>query len=59
MRLSGATRGALGSRGLTRNAVLAFVLGTLFSGCTVLSDSAEFYKDRRPGPINWRQYTSD
>jgi ABC-type transport system involved in multi-copper enzyme maturation permease subunit len=36
-----------------------FLAGTVFSGCSVLSNSASFYKDRRPGPINWRQYTSD
>lgn len=40
-------------------AFLGLLLVSLLSGCTVLSNSTSFYQDRRPGPINWRQYTSD
>jgi hypothetical protein len=42
-----------------RTALLIFLVATTVSGCAVLSNSAKFYQDRRPGPINWRQYTSD
>jgi hypothetical protein len=42
-----------------RTALLIFLVTTIVSGCAALSNSAKFYQDRRPGPINWRHYTSD
>jgi hypothetical protein len=42
-----------------KTALLIFLFSIIVSGCAALSNSARFYQDRRPGPINWRQYTSD
>lgn len=54
------TIGEMASKLITkRTALLFFLLMTVVCGCAVLSNSARFYQDRRPGPINWRQYTSD
>jgi hypothetical protein len=38
---------------------LTILLVHLVSGCTVLQNSASFYKDQPRRPINWREYTSD
>jgi hypothetical protein len=29
------------------------------SGCSILTNSERFYRDRAPRPINWHEYTSN
>ena len=38
---------------------LLFLFVHVISGCTVLNNSASFYRDQPRRPINWREYTSD
>ena len=38
-------------------AFLVFLLLTVVSGCSALSNSASFYKDHPPGRIRWHEYT--
>jgi hypothetical protein len=37
-------------------ALSIFLLITMVAGCSVMSNSARFYQDHPPRPINWRQY---
>ena len=37
--------------------LLAFVLLTVVSGCSVLGNSASFYRDHPPGRIRWHEYS--
>jgi hypothetical protein len=38
-------------------AFVALLLLTLVSGCSVLNNSASFYRDRPPERIRWHEYT--
>jgi hypothetical protein len=38
-------------------AVFLFLLPILLSGCSVLRNSAQFYRDHPPGRIHWREYS--
>ena len=43
-----------------QKAILWILLIAVLSGCSsAVSNSEGFYKDRVPGRINWREYTSD
>ena len=44
---------------MRRITLVIFLLITMVSGCSVLADSRNFYRDLPPRPINWREYTSD
>ena len=44
---------------MAKTILLILLLIAVLSGCaSVISNSESFYKDRRPGRINWREYTS-
>jgi hypothetical protein len=38
-------------------AFVVFLLLTMVSGCSVLSNSASFYRDHPPERIRWHEYT--
>jgi hypothetical protein len=40
-------------------ALFVFLLITVVSGCSVISNSESFYKDIPRRPINWREYLTD
>jgi hypothetical protein len=36
---------------------LTFLLTIMLSGCSVLANSASYYREHPLGPDNWREYT--
>ena len=36
--------------------LFVILLLMIISGCAVLANSAQYYRDHPPGPINWNEY---